>query len=49
MDPMSRTFIITLPVKEEEIESETQIEVRLDIDNRLVTEIKVQFNVIILF
>jgi len=38
------TFIITLPVKREEIESEIETEVRMDIDNRLVTEIKVQFS-----
>ena len=38
------TFIITLPVKREEIESEIETEVLMDIDNRLVTEIKVQFS-----
>lgn len=38
------TFIITLPVKEEKIENESETEVCLDIDNRLVTEIKVQFS-----
>lgn len=38
------TFIITLPAKEEKIENESETEVRLDIDNRLVTEIKVQFS-----
>lgn len=38
------TFIVTLPMKEELEESETEVEVCLDIDNRLITEIKVQLS-----